>query len=45
MDQCCNMAFVQEQLFGTATVSGDWILATGFWDDGGSWIDGDSWID
>lgn len=22
-----------------------WILATGFWDDGGQWIDSDFWID
>ena len=24
---------------------GDWILLTGFWDDGGSWIDTENWID
>ncbi len=29
----------------TATASGDWILATGFWNDSGIWIDGDVWID
>lgn len=22
-----------------------WILATGFWNDGGRWIDSDVWID
>lgn len=25
--------------------SGDWILTTGFWDDGGVWDDSAVWID
>jgi hypothetical protein len=29
----------------TAAVIGAWILATGFWDDGGVWDDTASWID
>lgn len=42
MGMCCNGAFVLETLY---TEADDWILNTGFWDDGGSWVDGDIWID
>ena len=30
---------------GQRLIAGDWILTTGFWNDGGSWIDTDFWID
>lgn len=29
----------------TTTLSTPWILATGFWNDGGRWIDSANWID
>lgn len=45
MIDCCNWAFINETLYGEYSPSDDWILNTGFWDDGGSWIDGDTWVD
>lgn len=45
VNMCCNWAFISDVFYTDAAVSDDWILNTGFWDDGGSWIDADVWID
>jgi hypothetical protein len=32
-------------MYNLGSLQDNWVLSTGYWDDGGYWVDGEIWID